>query len=123
MPDSIRKINPELIRFTVNIAKKIKSSPLFIQNSRAVDWILILLFVSFFLVGADLTKEMAKGEFVFFACILTETQTLDTFSVFDALKFDPPIIGIVSVLRFIPPTSDVSEIYLGRAPPLPPSHI
>jgi len=121
--DSFRKINSELIRFTVNIARKIKSTPLFVNNSRAVDWILILLFVSFFVVGADLTKEMAKGEFVFFACILTETQTIDTFSIFDALKIDPPIIGVVNVLSFIPPKSDVTEIYRGRAPPLPPSHI
>lgn len=110
-------------RYIINTVKKIKSTPLFIQNSRAVDWILVLLFVSFFVVGADLTKEMAKGEFVFFACILTETQTIDTFSVYDALKFNPPIIGVVSVLRFIPPKSDVSEIYLGRAPPISPSHI
>lgn len=121
--DSYRKHNSELRRFDLNIAKKIKSTPLFRQNSRPVDWILILLFVSFFVVGADLTKEMAKGEFVFFACILTETQTIDTFSIYDALKFDPPVIGVVSVLRFIPPKSDVSEIYLGRAPPLSPSHI
>ena len=112
-----------MIRFVQNTAKKIKSTPLFIQNSRAVDLILVLLFVSFFTVGADLTKEMAKGEFVFFACILTETQTIDSFSVFDALKFDPPVIGVVSVLSFVPPKNDVSEIYRGRAPPLSPSLI
>lgn len=106
-----------------NIAGKIKATPLFNKNSRPVDWILVLLFVSFFVVGADLTKEMAKGEFVFFACILTESQTIDTFAVYDALKFDPPVLGVVSVLGYIPPKSDVSEIYRGRAPPPPAPHI
>ena len=126
MPDlrfNHNKSNAKLVRFFKNTSNRIKSTPLFKHNSRPVDWILVLLFVSFFVVGADLTKEMAKGEFVFFACILTETQTIDTFAVYDALKFDPPVLGVVSVLGFIPPKSDVSEIYRGRAPPQPAPHI
>jgi len=106
-----------------NIKRKIKSSQFFIENSRTVDWILILLFVSFFVVGADLTKEMAKGEFIFFACILTETQTVDTNAIYDFLKFDPPVVGVINIVKFIPPKSDVSELYRGRAPPIVPSHI
>lgn len=111
-----------MFRAAGNIARKIKSTPLFCENSKIVDNILILLFVSFFVVGADLTKEMAKGEFIFFACILTETQTIDFNEIIDSLKFDPPIIGLISFLNFIPPQSDVSEIYRGRAPPADPSH-
>lgn len=105
-----------------NTKGKIKNSQYFIENSRTVDWILILLFVSFFVVGADLTKEMAKGEFVFFACILTETQILDTNAIYDFLKIDPPVVGVVNIVNFIPPKSDVSELYRGRAPPELPSH-
>ncbi len=88
-----------------------------------VDAILILLFISFFVVGADLTKEMAKGEFIFFACILTETQTADAAAIIDSLKIDPPVIGVINTISFVPPKSDVSEIYRGRAPPELPSHI
>ena len=105
-----------------NIKRRVKNSQYFIENSKTVDWILILLFVSFFVVGADLTKEMAKGEFIFFACILTETQIIDTNAVYDFLKIDPPVEGVVSLVKFIPPKSDVSEIYRGRAPPEVPSH-
>ena len=112
-----------MIKAAGNLARKIKSTPLFKGNSRTVDYILILLFVSFFVVGADLTKEMAKGEFIFFACILTETQTIDFNEIIDSLKIDPPVIGLISILNFIPPKSDVSEIYRGRAPPEEPSYI
>ncbi|HMQ99406.1 MAG TPA: hypothetical protein PKE39_10315 [Ignavibacteria bacterium] len=102
---------------------RIKSTPLFRENSGTVDAILILLLVSFFVVGADLTKEMAKGEFIFFACILTETQTADAAAILNSLKIDPPVIGVISIISFIPPKSDGSEIYRGRAPPELPSYI
>lgn len=105
-----------------NIKKRIKSTPLFFENSGIVDAILILLFVSFFVVGADLTKEMAKGEFIFFACILTETQTADAAEIIDSLKIDPPVIGMINFINFVPSKSDVSEIYRGRAPPELPIH-
>lgn len=110
------------MRVIGNIRRKIKSTPLFVENSGLVDALLILLFISFFVVGADLTKEMAKGEFVFFACILTETQTADAAAIIDSLKIDPPVIGVISIISFVPPKSDVSEIYRGRAPPELPLH-
>lgn len=112
-----------MLRKIGNIKRRIKSTPLFRENSGIVDTILILLFISFFVVGADLTKEMAKGEFIFFACILTESQTADAAAIIDSLKIDPPIIGVINFVNFIPPKSDVSEIYRGRAPPALPSHI
>ena len=112
-----------MLRTIGNIKSRIKSTPLFQENSGIVDAILILLFISFFVVGADLTKEMAKGEFIFFACILTETQTADAAAIIDSLKIDPPVIGVINFVNFIPPKSDVSEIYRGRAPPELPSHI
>lgn len=112
-----------MFRAAGKIVRKIKSTPLFLENSGMVDAILILLFVSFFVVGADLTKEMAKGEFIFFACILTETQTADAAAIIDSLKIDPPVIGVFNFISFVPPKSDVSEIYRGRAPPELPSHI
>ena len=112
-----------MLRKIGNIKRRIKSTPLFRENSGIVDTILILLFISFFVVGADLTKEMAKGEFIFFACILTESQTADAAAIIDSLKIDPPVVGVINFVNFIPPKSDVSEIYRGRAPPALPSHI
>ena len=112
-----------MIRLIKNISGRIKSSRFFNENSSAVDAILVLFFISFFVVGADLTKELAKGEFVFFACILTETQTTDAAAILDSLKIDPPVIGVINIISFFPPKSDVSEIYRGRAPPELPSHI
>lgn len=113
----------KLIKLIKNISGRIRSSRLFNGNSSAVDAILILLFISFFVVGADLTKELAKGEFVFFACILTETQTVDTFVIFDSLFYNPPVIGVIAELNFIPPKSDVSELYRGRDPPALPLYL
>lgn len=115
--------NNLLFKAAGKTARKIKSTPLFLENSGMVDSILISLFVSFFVVGADLTKEMAKGEFIFFACILTETQTADAAAIINSLKIDPPVIGVINFVNFIPPKSDVSEIYRGRAPPELPIHI
>ncbi len=112
-----------MTRIIKNISGRIKSSQYFIENSRPVDSILILLFLAFFIVGADLSKELAKGEFVFFACILTETQTIDSFTIFDLLIFDPPVIGVIGEINFIPPVGEVAELYRGRAPPIIPLYI
>lgn len=100
-----------------NIIKRIKSTPLFRGNSRIVDAIIISLFSAYFIVGLDLSKEMAKGEFIFFACILTESQEADAAAYFESMIFDPPFLGFVLTTQFIPQTSDVNHLYRGRAPP------
>lgn len=105
---------PEVI---INIIKRIKNAPLFRDNSRVVDAIIISLFSAYFIVGFDLSKEMAKGEFIFFACILTESQEANAAAYFESMIFDPPLLGIVLTLQFIPQTSDVNHQYSGRAPP------
>ena len=88
-------------------------------NSSNVNTILILLLVSYFVVGADLSKEMARerGEFKFFAGILTESNTVDTFAYLDFMNIDPPVIGEIKFIHFTPPISDVVEINRSRAPP------
>jgi hypothetical protein len=109
-----------LLKSLKNIAGKFKSSPVFSENSPKVNTFLFLLIVSYFVVGADLSKEIARerGEFKFFAAILTQSNTVDTFSYLDYLLVDPPIIGEVINLLFIPPTGDITELHRSRAPPL-----
>ncbi len=60
---------------------------------------------------------MAKGEFIFFACILTESQEADSSAVFESMIFDPPLLGIILTTSFFPQLNDVNSLYRGRAPP------
>ncbi len=101
----------------INIVKRLRSTPLFRGNSRLVDAIIISLFSAYFIVGFDLSKEMAKGEFIFFACILTDSQEANTAAYFESMIFDPPLLGIVLTIYNIPQTCDVNNQYRGRAPP------
>jgi hypothetical protein len=102
-----------------NISGKIDSSPAIAQNSRSVNLILFLFLISYFIVGADLSKEIARerGEFKFFTAILTSSQTVDTFFYLDYLVTDPPLVGKVIDENFIPKQFDDAEPYRSRAPP------
>ena len=108
-----------LVKLCRNIAEKINSSPIVSGNSPNVNTILLLLFVSYFVVGADLSKEMARerGEFKFFSGILTESNTVDTFAYLDLMHIDPPVIGEIIFIDFSPPINDVVELNRSRAPP------
>lgn len=105
--------------------EKLKSSPVFAENSSSVNSILLLFFISYFIVGADLSKEIARerGEFKFFASILTQSNTVDTFSYLDFLITDPPVIGEIQLINIISSVSNVEELYRGRAPPILPLYI
>lgn len=98
---------------------KIKTSPFISENSRTVNSILFLFIVSYFIVGADLSKEIARerGEFKFFAGILTQSNTVDTFAYLDFLTVDPPVIGEVGELLLITPRNDVIDFPKNKAPP------
>ena len=89
--------------------------------STPVKAVLILFYLSTFTVGLDLGKDMAKGEFEYFEGVLTESNTVDTFAYLDFMIIDPPIVGEILNLHFIPPSSDVVEPYNGRAPPITPT--
>lgn len=104
---------------------KLKSSTIFTENSSTVNSILFLFFISYFIVGADLSKEIARerGEFKFFAGILTQSNTVDTFSYLDFLIIDPPVIGEIQLINIIPSVSNVEELYRGRSPPILPLNI
>lgn len=91
------------------------------EYATSVKAILILFYLSTVTVGLDLGKDMAKGEFEYFEGILTESKSIDTFALLDFLIIDPPVIGEIINLQFIPPTSDVVKPYLGRGPPKPPA--
>lgn len=109
-----------MIDFIKNITGKIKSSPLISWNSPKINSLLLLLLISYFVVGADLSKEIARerGEFKFFTAIISNSNTVDTFAYLDFMLIDPPVIGEVIHIHFSPPTSDVIEPYSSRAPPL-----
>ena len=108
-----------MLKSLKNIAGKLKSSPVFSENSPKVNTFLLLLLISYFVVGADLSKEIARerGEFKFFAAVLTESNTVDTFAYLDFMAVDLPLIGEIVHTLFIPPTSDVVELHRSRAPP------
>ncbi len=114
-----------MIRLFRNISKSLSSSPLISWNSPNVNTILFLLLVSYFIVGADLSKEIAseRGEFKFFAGILTESNTVDSFAYLDFMLIDPPVIGEVIYIHFGPPLSDVAETNRSRAPPFNPNSL
>lgn len=109
-----------MIDFIKNITGKIKSSPLISGNSPKMNTLLLLLLISYFVVGADLSKEIARerGEFKFFTAILSGSNTVDTFAYLDFMLIDPPVIGEVIQIHFSPPISEVIEPYSSRAPPL-----
>ncbi len=109
-----------MLKPSQNIWQKIKSSLVPHEISPPVKAILVLFYVSIFTVGIDLSKDMAKGEFEFFEGVLTETQTIDTFAYLDFMITDPPFIGEVQEILYIPPTSDVVKLYQSRAPPVLP---
>ena len=109
-----------MLKSPQNIWQRIKSSLLPPGLSPSVKAILILFYVSIFTVGIDLSKDMAKGEFEYFEGVLTETQTIDTFAYLDFMVIDPPVIGEAQEVHYIPPTSDVAELYQSRAPPINP---
>ncbi|KXK54256.1 MAG: hypothetical protein UZ05_CHB002000908 [Chlorobi bacterium OLB5] len=90
---------------------------MFRDNSRIVDLIIISLFAAYFIVGFDLSKEMAKGEFIFFACILSDSQEADTAAFFESMIFDLPLLGIILTSEFFPQQNDVNRLFRGRAPP------
>lgn len=102
-----------------NITDRIKTCPVFSGNSPNVNAILILFFAAYFVVGADLSKEIARerGEFKFFQGILTESNTIDSFEYLDFLIAAQPIIGKVGHESIIPPKNDVTKLCRGRAPP------
>lgn len=104
---------------------KLKTSSVFAENSSTVNSILLLFFISYFIVGADLSKEIARerGEFKFFAGILTQSNTVDIFSYLDFLITDPPVIGELQLINIIPSVNNVEELYSGRSPPTLPLHI
>ncbi len=108
-----------MINFFKNIIGKIKTSPFNSENSRTVNSILFLLFVSYFIVGADLSKEIARerGEFKFFAGILTNSNTVDTFAYLDFLTVNPPVVGEVRLLHLITPGNYVIDFPKNKAPP------
>ncbi len=88
-------------------------------NSAGVNAFLFLFFASYFIVGVDLSKDLAKGgdEFNLFCEVLEDTNTVDVLSYLDHLKTDPPLIGETSVFMQFIEDNDLASIPHTRGPP------
>jgi hypothetical protein len=84
-----------LKKLTEDIPESIKKSKIIGDNSPSVNFLLFLIFISYFIVGADLCKEIAKerNEIEIINGTLEESIDLDIDSTLDFLKIDPPLIG------------------------------
>lgn len=87
------------------------------EISTAVKVLLVLFYASILTVGADLSKEMANGEFDFFSGVLEETNTIDILSILDHFKIDPPLIGAFSLIILFNQDDGLVSIPQNRAPP------
>lgn len=108
-----------MIKILKNIAGKIKSSPYIEGNTTQVNLFLLLLIISFFTVGADLSKEMAseKGEVEFFAAVLDESVSTDSFAYLDHLKSDAPLLGCLQTDLIQYFSCEFISLANGRSPP------
>jgi hypothetical protein len=104
----------------LNIYLYIKELPFIKGNSSSVNILIFLLVAAYFIVGHDLSKEMAKAknEIGFFTSTLENSVHVDTTDILTLLEMIPPGMYI------IPPTSpeiinsDVQLFPPGRSPPL-----
>jgi hypothetical protein len=102
-----------------NIFFKIKELPLFRGSKPSVNFLLYLLFASYFIVGHDLGKEMAaeKNEIGFFTATLENSISVDNSAVLKILELIPPETGIVQQVTFQIFSSDTELFPPGRSPP------
>ena len=98
---------------------KIKSSPLIAENTAGINVFLFLFLLSYFVVGADFSKDIAdeRGEFQGFCGILEESNTIDVLSYIDYLKTDQPVIGEASVFIQFIEDNDLASLTTNRGPP------
>lgn len=108
---------PNLLKSSQEILLRFKGTILPRGLTPSVKILLALFYISIFTVGADLCKEMAKGEFEIFEGILTETVTVDTLSYLDYMTINPHFIDEVIDIVFVTPTSDVLSLPRDRSPP------
>jgi hypothetical protein len=108
-----------LISKVKNIRRKIASIGMLSGNSTGVNSFLFLFFISYFIVGADISKDIAKDgkEFSDFTSVLEESNTVDILSYIDQLKTDPPLIGEASVFIQLIENNDQISLPHTRGPP------
>ncbi|HEY3252161.1 MAG TPA: hypothetical protein VGK25_13710 [Ignavibacteria bacterium] len=95
------------------------TGPLFRDNPSSVNFLLVLFVVSYFIVGADLCKEMAKekNEIGFITATLENSVHVDNTSILSLLEKVPPESGILPHVSFSIHTTDVGLFPPGRSPP------
>lgn len=109
-----------MVRKRKNIGRKVFFIESLSGNASGVNAFLFLFFISYFIVGADLSKDMARdgSEFSDFCSVLEESNTIDVLSYLDHLKADPPLIGKASVFIQFIENNDQIALPHTRGPPL-----
>jgi hypothetical protein len=89
------------------------------ENTPGVNALLFLFAVSYFIVGADLSKQMAaeKNEIGFFTATLENSVHADNSAVLSLFEKVPPESGIIPPISFIIQSNDVQLFPPGRSPP------
>lgn len=104
----------------VNTIYFLRNLPLFKGNPLSVNILLFLLISGYFIVGHDLSKEMAKekNEIGFFLEALENSVHVDTTDILKLIETIPPGFFIIPDITPKIHNSDTELFPPGRAPPL-----
>ena len=103
----------------VNIIYYLRNIPIFKGNPLSVNVLLFLFISGYFIVGHDLSKEMAKekNEIDFFLDSLENSVHTDTSDILILLETIPPGTYIVPAVSAKIYNSDLELFPPGRSPP------
>jgi hypothetical protein len=102
-----------------NLALRLNSYQFFRDNPPSVNTFLFLFAISYFVVGADLCKEMAKekDEIGFFTGIIENSVHSDSSSVYRLLETIPQVEIKLPAIVFTIHSSDFELFPPARSPP------
>jgi len=97
----------------------IKTSPFIYGNPRSVNIFLFLFVVSYFVVGADLCKEIAKekDEIGFFIGVIEESLHVDSSLIIKLIDSVPQATEVLPPIVFSIHATDYELFPPGRSPP------
>jgi len=108
-----------LCNTVINLKSKVKSNTFIRDNPPSVNLFLILFVFSYFIVGADLCKEMAKekNEIGFFTGIIENSVHSDNTLIHKFLETIPQESVKLPPLIFLIHSSDAENFPPARSPP------
>jgi len=110
-----------LLKKNTNPFSFIKTSLFVAGNTRTVNLFLFLFAVSYFIVGADLCKEMAKenDEIGFFTATLANSVHVDNSAILSLLERVPQQNEILPSITYYIHSTNLVLFPPGRSPPEP----